>query len=321
MGDTIRFRGTCHDAEPMPNAPRVLIRRLAAMLPIALIGCAPASILAPAGPIAAANRTILLNALTIMLAIVVPTIIATLAFAWWFRAGNDRARYRPDFVYSGRVEMIVWSIPILVILFLGGVIWVGSHDLDPRRPIAPTAGNGAPMEVQVVSLDWKWLFIYPQQGIATVNMLVLPVGTPVHFRLTSASVMNTFFVPRLGSMIYTMNGMETELHLRADRPGTVYGQSAHFSGDGFSDMNFPVRALPPAQFAAWATQARRRGAALDTTAYAMLARQSQNDPARVYGAVQPRLFDAIVLQRLSPAPGPQQGRDGDPHVSPRPPET
>ncbi len=265
----------------------------------------------------AANRTILLNALTIMLAIVIPTIIATIAFAWWFRAGNPRAKYRPDFVYSGRIEMIVWSIPILVILFLGGVIWVGSHDLDPRRPI-PSAMP--PLEVQVVSLDWKWLFIYPREGIATVNMLVLPVGRPVHFRLTSGSVMNTFFIPRLGSMIYTMNRMETELNLRADRPAIMYGQSAHFSGDGFSDMNFGVRSVPVGEFNGWVSGTRGKGAVLDSRGYADLARQSLDVPARAYGAVQPRLFEAIVTQKLKPAPGPEQGRGGDPHVSHDPPE-
>jgi len=283
-----------------------------------LAGCAPASVLAPEGAIAAANRTILLNSLTIMLAIVIPTIVAILGFAWWFRAGNTRAQFRPEFVYSGRIEMIVWSIPILVILFLGGVIWVGSHDLDPERPIPSRA---RPLEVQVVSLDWKWLFIYPGQGMASVNNLVLPVGVPVRFRLTSASVMNSFFVPKLGSQIYAMNGMETHLNLIADRAARMYGQSAHFSGDGFSDMNFVAAAVPAAQFNAWAAQARQHGTALDARGYAWLARQSQGVRPYTYRAVQPGLFDAIVTQRLGPAPGPQQGRGGNPHVSPGTPET
>ncbi|RXZ29968.1 ubiquinol oxidase subunit II [Sphingomonas desiccabilis] len=297
------------------------VRLLAPAILLALSACSPASILAPDGPIAAANRQILYNALAIMLAIVVPTILATLAFAWWFRAGNPRARYRPTFVYSGRVEMIVWSIPILVILFLGGVIWVGSHDLDPRRPVKAAAGQTAPpLEVQVVSLDWKWLFIYPGQGVATVNRLVLPVGVPVRFRLTSASVMNTFFVPRLGSMIYTMNGMETQVNLRADRAGRVYGQSAHYSGDGFSDMNFAVDAMPAADFATWVARTQGAGPVLDAPAYTALAQQSQDVRPYSYRAAQPGLFEAIVMQRLKPAPGPQEGRGGDPHVSPGTPE-
>lgn len=283
----------------------------AILLPL-LCGCSNASILDPAGPVAEGNRTILLNAFTIMMLIIVPTMIAIIAFAWWFRAGNTRARYRPEFVYSGRVELVVWSIPILVILFLGGVIWIGSHDLDPHRPID---AHRQPLEVQVVSLDWKWLFIYPQQRIATVNQLVLPVGVPVRFRLTSASVMNVFFVPRLGSMIYTMNGMETALHLRADRPGSYYGQSAHYSGQGFSDMRFAVRALPPAEFARWAGDAERAEAMLDRRTYAALAQQSRGmNPIR-FTSVEPGLFEAIIRQEIPPAPGPTEGRGG-PSLSP-----
>mgnify|MGYP004528345509 CR=1 FL=1 len=266
----------------------------------------------PAGPVGEQNRLILLNALAIMLVIVVPTIIATLVFAWWFRAGNARARYRPDWAYSGRIEAIVWSIPILTILFLGGVIWVGSHQLDPARPLP---SREPALEVQVVALDWKWLFIYPGQGIAAVNELVVPAGRPVHFRLTSASVMNVFFVPRLGSQIYVMNGMATQLHLQANRPGSYYGISAHYSGDGFSDMRFTVRAVAPAAFAAWAAGVRGRGPALDARGYARLARQSQKVAPYTYGAVDPRLFDAVVRQVVPPAPGPQEGRGG-PQVSP-----
>lgn len=291
---------------------RTARRRGWILVPLLLGGCAGPSVLTPAGPIADANRTILLNALAIMLAIVVPTILATLGFAWWFRAGNRRARYDPEFVYSGRIELIVWSIPILVILFLGGVIWVGSHRLDPAQPIASRA---PPLEVQVVSLDWKWLFVYPQQGVATVNQLVVPAGRPVHLSLTSASVMNSFFVPQLGSMIATMYGMRTQLNLRADRPGSYYGQSAQFSGDGFPDMNFQVHALPPAQFAAWTARTRGAGGALDLAEYARLARQSQDEKPASYRAVQPGLFDAIVAQKLAQAPGPQTGRGGA-HLSP-----
>ncbi|MEO7338394.1 MAG: cytochrome ubiquinol oxidase subunit II, partial [Caldimonas sp.] len=166
----------------------------------------------PKGPIGAADLTILVDSLAIMLAIVVPTILITLGFAWWYRASNRKARYLPDWEFSGSIELVVWAIPLLTILLLGGVTWIGSHNLEPSKPIE---GKGAPLDVQVVSLDWKWLFIYPEQGIATVNELVVPAGVPIRFSLTSASVMNTFFVPRLGSMIYTMNGMQTQLYLQA----------------------------------------------------------------------------------------------------------
>jgi cytochrome o ubiquinol oxidase subunit 2 len=295
-----------------PAPARALPGAAVAML-LLLGGCSGASILQPAGPIAANNRTILLDSLAIMLAIILPTMIAILAFAWWFRAGNDKARYRPDFVYSGRIELIVWSIPLLVILFLGGLIWIGSHELDPAKPIA---SRTPPLDVQVVSLDWKWLFVYPDQGIATLNRLVVPAGVPIRFRLTSASVMNSFFVPRLGSQIYTMNGMATTLHLRADQPGSYYGQSAQYSGDGFSDMNFRLEAVPAAAFGRWVAGVKAAGGLLDAPAYAQLARQSQREPAKHWGAVQPGLFDLVVAQHLPPAPGPEQGRDGQPQISP-----
>ncbi|WP_246165635.1 ubiquinol oxidase subunit II [Sphingomonas ginsengisoli (ex An et al. 2013)] len=264
----------------------------------------------PAGPVADANRTILVNATVIMLAIIVPTIIATLAFAWWYREGNTRADYKPDFVYSGRVELLVWSIPLLTIMFLGGVIWIGSHQLDPHKPLP---AKSAPLEVQVVALDWKWLFIYPAQGVATVNVLPLPAGVPVHFKLTSASVMNSFFIPRLGSQIYAMSGMQSELWLQADKPGRYPGVSAHFSGDGFSHMGFQAVAMPPQQFAAWTAQARAGGRVLDARTYPLLARQSQNVAPFTIGQVQPNLFAAIVDQTLPPSQGPIAGRGG-PHV-------
>lgn len=281
-------------------------------MPAALIillgvsGCS-GGVLDPQGPIGAANAKILLNALGIMLVIVVPTIIAILAFGWWFRASNTRARYRPDFVYSGSIEMVVWGIPILVILFLGGVIWIGSHDLDPYKPIS---SPHKPTEVQVVSLDWKWLFIYPDHGVASVNELVVPAGVPVHFSLTSASVMNTFFVPQLGTMIATMNGMVTQLHLAADKPGEFYGQSAQYSGGGFSDMNFVVRAVPEDAFAQWVATARQSGSALDRTSYLTLCRQSSNVRPFTYRSVDASLFNAVVSQQLPPCPGPAAGRAG-----------
>src|SRR5256886_9900337 len=267
---------------------------------LAVSGCS-GGVLDPQGPIGAANAKILLNALGIMLVIVVPTIIAILAFGWWFRASNTRARYRPDFVYSGGIEVVVWGIPILVIMFLGGVIWIGSHELDPFKPIASPA---KPVEVQVVSLDWKWLFIYPEQGVASVNELVVPAGVPVHFSLTSASVMNMFFVPQLGTMIATMNGMVTQLHLAADKPGEFYGQSAQYSVAGFSDMNFTLRARPQDAFAQWVGYTCRYGSALDRTSYLALCQQSSNVRPFTYRTVDASLFNAVVNQQLPPCPGP-----------------
>ena len=285
---------------------RAVARWLCLALPLSLAAC-QAAVLDPRGPIGRADRTILIDSMAIMLAIVIPTIVATLAFAWWFRASNTRARYLPDWEFSGKIELVVWSIPALTILLLGGVTWIGSHQLDPAEPIASKA---APLEVQVVSLDWKWLFIYPEQRVAAVNQLVIPAGVPVRFSITSASVLNTFFVPQLGSMIYAMNGMTSTLHLQADQPGTFPGLSGHFSGDGFSDMHFEVKAVGADEFTAWVQGARSAGRALDQAAYAVLARQGSPALVATFASVEPDLFAKVVSQRLPPGPGPDTERKG-----------
>jgi cytochrome o ubiquinol oxidase subunit II len=287
-------------------------RRAAILAPIVLTACEPA-VLDPQGLVGIAEKTILIDSMAIMLAIVVPTIAATFAFAWWFRASNTRARQLPDWKYSGRIELIVWSIPLLVIMLLGGVAWIGSHDLDPAKPLA---SDTPPLEIQGVSLDWKWLFVYPSQGVASVNQLVVPAGVPIHFSLSSASVMNAFFVAQLGSMIYTMNGMTTQLNLQADSPGTFRGISSHYSGDGFSDMHFDVRAVAADQFDAWVEATRNTGPTLDAESYAALTKQSMNNTPFTFRAVDAGLFHEIVTQKLPPGPGPQSGRP-DPTVSPR----
>ena len=258
-------------------------------LSLGVTGCSE-GVLNPHGPIGDAEKTILLNSLGIMLAIVIPTILATLGVAWWFRSSNARARYLPNWEYSGRIEMIVWSIPAMVILLLGGIAWVGSHDLDPPKPLASSAN---PIAVEVVSLDWKWLFIYPEQGIASVNRLVVPAGVPVSFRLTSGSVMNSFFIPELGSQIYTMSGMVSRLNLRADAAGTYPGLSAQFSGDGFSGMRFTVEAVGQDQFDQWVAGAKT-GPALDPSGYAELALASKNVAPFTYGSVTEGLFDRVL---------------------------
>jgi cytochrome o ubiquinol oxidase subunit 2 len=268
---------------------------------MALSGC-ERGVLDPAGPVGGAERVILLDSLAIMLVIVVPTIVCILAFAWWYRATNRHAAYAPQWAYSGRLELLVWSIPALVIVFLGGIAWIGSHDLDPAKPLGE---DRKPLEVQVVALDWKWLFIYPEQHIASVNRLVAPVGTPVHFHLTSASVMNVFFVPQLGSEIYAMYGMVTDLNLQADRSGTFHGLAAQINGDGFSDMHFDTRAVSPSEFAEWINAAQTVGPALDDGAYHLLLRQSSNVEPYTYSSVAPHLFEAIASQQLPPGEGPQ----------------
>lgn len=248
------------------------------------------------------------NAMAIMLAIVIPTIALAIGVTWWFRETNPRARRRPDFVYSGRVEIVMWTVPLLTVLFLSGLIWTSTHALDPYKRLP--AAEGRTLEVQVVSLDWKWLFIYPAQGIASVNQLVFPVGAPVHLSMTSASVMNTFSAPQLAGMIYVMNGMVTQLSLQADHPGDYLGRSGHFSGDGFSDMKFTARAAPPEQFAQWVQAARADGPMLDRAAYAELARQNVPPRPFTYRGVDPGLFQAIATQDIPPADGPDSGPGG-----------
>lgn len=261
-----------------------------------LAGCSE-GVLSPQGPIAAAERLVLFNSLGIMLAIVIPTILATLGVAFWFRSSNQRARYLPDFEYSGRLELLVWSIPAMTVLLVGGVAWVGAHDLDPRKPIASAVN---PVRVQVVSLDWKWLFIYPDQGIASVNRLSIPVGTPISFELTSSGVMNSFFVPQLGSQIYTMAGMATRLHLQADHAGQYRGLSAQYSGQGFADMQFAVDAVPADTFSQWVSATREVGPMLDARTYADLAKPSETVAPFTYGDVAPDLFNHVLSLAAQP---------------------
>ena len=286
------------------------MKRLATIASLSLLtsGC-NRGVLDPVGPVGAAEKQILINSTAIMLAIIIPTMIATIAFAFWFRRGNAKATYRPDWEYSGAVEMVVWAIPALTVMLLGGIAWIGSHQLEPSKPLK---SNVPPINVQVVSMDWKWLFIYPDQGIATVNQLVVPAGTPVSFHLTSATVWNTFFVPQMGSMIYTMPNMVTRLNLQADRQGVFPGRSAHFSGDGFPGMEFNVNSVSPQQFAAWVQSAHGVGRVLDGRSYAQLSEPSSYVKPMTFGAVAPGLFDAIAAGRAQrseqvphnrPAPG------------------
>jgi cytochrome o ubiquinol oxidase subunit 2 len=264
-----------------------------------LASCRQAGVLDPQGPVASAERLILFNATAIMLVVVLPVIALTLGFAWWYRASNKRAVYWPDWSYSGDIELVVWSIPAMVVILLAGVAWSGSHLLDPARELN---SDVKPIRIEVVSLDWKWLFIYPDLEIATVNQLVVPTGTPVEFLLTSASVMNSFFIPQLGSQIYTMPGMATRLNLLAERPGDYPGLSANFSGDGFSDMRFLVHAVPAAEFSNWRVRASGEGTVLNADTYSQLARAAVDTQMQTYRSVDPNLFDRIVQQNAVAEP-------------------
>jgi len=286
------LHGPASNARPGPRRSGLLRWAIVcAAAPIA--SCQQTGVLDPQGPIASAERLLLINSTAIMLVVVVPVILATLGFAWWYRSSNARASHSPDESFEGRIEFVVWSIPALIVILLGGVIWIGSHQLDPRAPIPAKAD---PLRVDVVALDWKWLFIYPDQGIAAVNQLVIPAGTPVDFRLTSATVMNSFFIPQLGSQIYTMGGMTTHLNLLADEPGEYPGFSANFSGDGFAEMRFIAKAVPAGDFNAWVTQVRGAGLALDDAGYAALAKPSKAVPPATYRSVEPNMFERIIDQ-------------------------
>jgi cytochrome o ubiquinol oxidase subunit 2 len=301
-------------AEPSVTFRRPAVRfpraSLAVAVALPLAGCE--GVLDPHGPVGMAERLILLDALAVMLAIVIPTILATLGFAWWFRASNEAATYRPNWAFSGTLELIVWAVPLLVITFLGGIAWFGSHALDPYKPLPSSL---KPVEVEVVSLDWKWLFIYPEEGVATVNELVIPVGRPVHFKLTSSGVMNSFFVPQLGSQIYAMAGMTSQLSLQADDAGDYHGLSAQFSGEGFADMHFVVHAAPPDAYAKWLADRRQSGATLDKAAYADLAKPSKTVAPTGYKSAAPGLFDAILHETAAPGAKDSAGPPGVPFCS------
>ena len=260
------------------------------MVASSLGGCKYA-LLDPAGPVGKDELGIIYLATALMLLVVVPVIVLTVVFAWRYRASNLRATYAPDWHHSRKIELVVWLVPCVIVAVLAYVTWVGSHRLDPYRPLDSAT---KPIRVEVASLNWKWLFIYPDLGIATVNELAFPKDTPVDFHLTSAGVMNAFFIPRLGTQIYTMAGMQTKLSLMADQTGTFKGISSNFSGDGFTNMRFAARSMTRAQFAAWVAKVRASHRDLSLTAYRELAKPSERVPVQYYAQVAPTLFHDIL---------------------------
>ncbi|WP_430460175.1 ubiquinol oxidase subunit II [Thalassolituus sp. LLYu03] len=264
------------------------------MLAVVLLSGCQGGILDPKGQIGVDEKNLILIATGLMLLVVIPVIVLTLVFAWKYRASNTSATYDPKWSHSTKIELVVWLIPCAIVIILGTITWVTTHTLDPYKPLEH---EREPLEVEVVSLDWKWLFIYPQQHIATVNELVIPTGVPVSFRLTSESVMNSFFIPQLGSQIYTMAAMETKLHLIADVPGTYAGFSANYSGAGFSEMKFnTIATKDDAEFAAWVDQVKAADHRLDSEVYAQLAKPSEANPVAYFSDVQTGLFDQIVMK-------------------------
>ena len=281
--------------------------KLIALLPLAVVlgGC-NFVVLDPTGDIAAQQRDLLVISTLLMLLIILPVMALTAFFAWKYRASNTSAPYTPEWSHSTQMELVIWSAPLLIIICLGALTWMGTHLLDPYRPLdrisadQPVPADTTPLDVEVVALDWKGLFIYPEQGIATVNDLAAPVGRPIRFRITASSVMNAFYVPTLAGMIYAMPSMRTELNAVANSPVDSRGFSANYSGAGFSQMFFRFRALPDADFDSWVAEAKASGDHLTRAAYLELEQPSQNVPVRRFSDIDPTLFDAILNLCVEP---------------------
>ena len=279
----------------------MFIRKLskAALAAIALLlaGC-EGGVLDPKGQVGMDEKHLIIVSTLLMLIVVIPVIFMTLYFAWKYRDGRDHEIYAPKWAHSKTIEIVVWLVPVIIVIILGVITWDSTHKLDPYKPLEHQA---KPITVQVVSLDWKWLFIYPEQGIASVNELAFPANVPVNFKITSDTAMNSFFIPQLGSQIYSMAGMATKLHLIANEPGTFEGISANYSGAGFAGMKFNAIATPTADdFDAWVAKVKQQGSPLNVEQYKQLAKKSENNPVQYYGSVQQGMFNYIVMQYMHP---------------------
>ena len=284
-----------------PKEPRRLAWPAAALAAAtALAGCSKAVVLNPAGDVAAQQGQLVITATLLMLVIIVPVIALTLFFAWKYRQGNTEAEYDPEWHHSTKLELVIWSVPLAIIIILGALTWVTTHKLDPYRPLdridaqRPVPAGLKPLEVQVVAMDWKWLFVYPEQGIALVNELAAPVDRPIHFKLTATSTMNAFYVPDLAGMVYAMPGMQTELHGVINKAGVFPGLASHNSGAGFSGMTFKFHGLSDAGFAQWVQQAQTEGKTLDKSTYLELAKPSERDPVQRFARVDADLYDRVL---------------------------
>jgi cytochrome o ubiquinol oxidase subunit II len=281
--------------------------RILTLLPLflALAAC-DMVVLNPSGDVAVQQRDLLVMSTWLMLLIIVPVMALTVLFAWRYRHTNREARYEPDWHHSMRLELVIWSAPLLIIICLGALTWLGTHLLDPYRPIDRLApGQEVPhdtkaLQVNVVALDWKWLFIYPEQGIATVNELAVPVNHPVALRITASSVMNSLYIPDFAGMIYAMAGMETQLHGVLNKTGVSEGFSSNYSGAGFSGMRFKVRSLEQGEFERWVGEARAHQQTLSRDTYLQLAKPSEREPVRYFSAVDAQLYSAIVGMCVEP---------------------
>jgi cytochrome o ubiquinol oxidase subunit 2 len=264
-------------------------------------------VMAPSGDIAMQQRDLILVSVVLMLLIIVPVIFLILLFAWHYRQANTAAKYDPEWHHSMRLEVIIWAAPLAIIIALGAVTWISTHKLDPYRPLdrldaertIPAATK--PLNVEVVALDWKWLFFYPDFGIATVNEMAAPVDVPINFKITASSVMNSFYIPALAGQIYAMPGMLTPLHAVINKEGTFDGFSANYSGEGFSHMRFKFHGMSRQDFDQWVAAVKEKGTALNRDAYLKLEKPSVKEPVRYYASAESGLFDAIL--NMCAAPG------------------
>lgn len=272
-----------------------------ALIPLAalLSGC-NLVVMQPAGDIALRQRDLILVSTGLMLLIIIPVIALTLLFAWRYRQSNTDAPYDPDWHHSTQLEVVIWAAPLVIIIALGAITWISTHTLDPFRPLSridssrPLPEGVKPLEVEVVALDWKWLFFYPEQGIATVNEVAAPVDRPITFKITSSSIMNSFYIPALAGQIYAMPGMETKLHAVINMAGTYEGFSANYSGSGFSRMNFRFLGVSNGEFDAWVAKAKAEGKPLSRQDYLTLEKPSEREPVRYFSAVDNGLYTSIL---------------------------
>jgi cytochrome o ubiquinol oxidase subunit 2 len=276
----------------MKKKSRFVLIGLASMCAAAFLGgCSRMLLFDPKGPIGEAERFVIIAAFVLMLIVVIPVIVMVFWFSRKYRASNTKAIYMPKWSYSGKIDLAMWLLPFAIITALGFLAWSQTYDLDPFRPI----NSGVkPINIQVVSLDWKWLFIYPEYDIATVNQLAFPAKVPLSFRITSDTVLTSFFIPQLGSQIYAMAGRQTRLHLLADEPGTYAGHNQQFSGRGYADMHFDAIATSRAQFEAWVQKARQSPSKLDPDRYAELEKPSVSYAVTYFSSVTPGLFEHII---------------------------
>lgn len=277
----------------------------ALLLPVLLAGC-QADVLNPSGDVAAQQRDLLVQSTLLMLVIIIPVLALVGIFAWRYRQSNKAAPYEPDWDHSTHLELAIWGAPLLIITCLGALTWLGTHLLDPYRDVGrisagqPVPAGTKPLVVDVVALDWKWLFIYPEQGVASVNELAAPVDQPIEFRITASSVMNSFYVPALAGQVYAMPGMETKLHAVINKPGDYRGISANYSGAGFSGMHFIFKGLDKSGFDAWIASLRSASSPLDRGVYQALEKPSENVPVQHYAGVDPKLYEAILEMCVEP---------------------